>query len=111
MYRKIEKYKELTVEIISNIGAREEYQNKIATLLDERQEILDSLSSNEELIEFRVLYKENDIISLDNELRDLLTQELNQAREDILNQKKKKAANFAYSKVNREGLNLFSTQI
>ena len=51
------------------------------------------------------------MISLDNQLRDLLIKELNQAKTDIINQKKKKAANFAYSKVNREGFNLFSTQI
>lgn len=110
MYKKFEKYKELTIEMINNIGI-EDNQNKIATLLEDRQSILNSLSTNEELAEFRVLYKEYNMISLDNQLRDLLIKELNQAKTDILNQKKKKAANFAYSKVNREGFNLFSTQI
>lgn len=110
MYKKFEKYKELTIEMINNIGI-EDNQNKIATLLEDRQSILNSLSTNEELAEFRVLYKEYNMISLDNQLRDLLIKELNQAKTDILNQKKKKAASFAYSKVNREGFNLFSTQI
>lgn len=111
MYTKIENYKKLTIEMINNIGVGEDYQDKIAILLEERQAILDSLTSEEELIEFRVLYKENSLIDLDNRLRDLLSEELSQAKTDILNQKKKKAANFAYSKVNREGFNLFSTQI
>lgn len=111
MYKKIEKYKELTLKMINSIGTEDDFQDKIAVMLDDRQTILDTLLSSEELIEFRVLYKEYDIVSLDNKLRDLLSQELNQAKTDVLNQKKKKAANFAYSKVNREGFNLFSTQI
>ena len=109
--RKIDIYKDLTIKMIESIGNGPDFQNKIALLLEERQAVLDSLSPDKELIEFRVLYKNEDIISLDNELRDLLTRELNQAKTDILDYKKKKAANFAYSKVNREGLNLFSTRM
>ena len=111
MHDKIEKYKEITIKMIDSISNEIDYQNKVASLLEERQIVLDSLLTNEELIEFRVLYKEYEMVNLDNQLRDLLTRELNQAKTDILEQKKKKVANFAYSKVNREGFNLFSTQI
>ena len=111
MHDKIEKYKEITIKMIDSISNEIDYQNKVASLLEERQIVLDSLLTNEELIEFRVLYKEYEMLNLDNQLRDLLTRELNQAKTDILEQKKKKAANFAYSKVNREGFNFFSTQI
>lgn len=111
MYEKINEYKNITLKMIDIIGTIPDYQTKVATLLDERQAILDSVLTNEELIEFRTLYKQYGVLALDNELRDLLTKELNQAKNDILEQKKKKTANFAYSKVNREGFNLFSTHI
>ena len=88
-----------------------DYQHKVAELLDKRQVIIDSFTTNEEVIQFRVLYKDYEVAILDNQLRDLLTKELNQTKTDILEQKKKRIANSAYSKVNREGLNLFSKQI
>lgn len=111
MYEKINEYKNATLKMVDIIGTIPDYQAKVATLLDERQAILDSISTKEELIEFRTLYKQYDISVLDDKLRDLLTKELNQAKNDILEQKKKKTANFAYSKINREGFNLFSTHI
>lgn|SRR5699024_2741999 len=111
MHEKIEAYKELTIQMIYAIENELDYQHKVAELLDKRQVIIDSFTTNEEVIQFRVLYKDYEVAILDNQLRDLLTKELNQTKTDILEQKKKRIANSAYSKVNREGLNLFSKQI
>lgn len=111
MHEKIELYKELTLEMISIMNKEGDYQDKIAELLDKRQVIIDSFTTSEDVIQFRVLYRDYDITSLDNELKELLTQELNKTKTDIIEQKKKRIANSAYSKVNREGLNLFSKQI
>lgn len=111
MHEKIEAYKELTVDMINAIGSEPDYQHKVAELLDKRQVIIDSFTTTEEVIQFRVLYRDYEVGTLDNQLRDLLTKELNQTKTDIIEQKKKRIANSAYSKVNREGLNLFSKQI
>ena len=111
MHKKIELYKELTLEMINVMNKEGDYQDKIAELLDKRQAIIDSFISNEDVIQFRVLYRDYDIAKLDNELKELLTEELNKTKTDIIEQKKKRIANSAYSKVNREGLNLFSKQI
>lgn len=55
MHDKIEKYKEITIKMIDSISNEIDYQNKVASLLEERQIVLDSLLTNEELIEFRGL--------------------------------------------------------
>lgn len=111
MYDLIDEYRTYTVEMINSIGKESDYPQKIAEILDKRQTIIDSLSSDEELFEFRRLYDKFSLKSLDDELKDLLTKELDKTKKDIIEQKKQRVANNAYTKVNRDGFNLFSKQI
>lgn len=111
MNNKIILYKEITEEMILFLRTVPDSQDEIARLLDKRQDILNSLESTDELIQFRDMYREHKISELDDILKELLTRELNKTKIDILEQKKQRIANSAYTKVNREGLNLFSTQV
>ena len=111
MNNKIEDYRKYTFEMIDVIGKEHNYQFRVAELLDKRQSIIDSFSTSEELAEFRRLYNSFDIKALDDELKELLTNELNKTKHDIIEHKKQRVANNAYTKVNRVGFNLFSKQI
>ena len=111
MYNRIEEYKKYTLEMISIIGTTPDYQFKVAELLEKRQTILDSIVTSDELARFRVLYKECDLAVLDDELKTLLTNEINKTKHDIIEQKKQRVASSAYTKVNREGFNIFSTRM
>jgi DNA-binding transcriptional regulator YbjK len=111
MHEGIILYKNLTSEMINAIQTREDFQEYIAILLDRRQAILDDFKDKGELARFRKMYDAYEINVLDEELKELLTQELNQTKSDILEQKKKRVANNAYSKVSRDGLNIFNAKI
>lgn len=111
MYNRIEEYKKYTLNMIEIIDNTPDYQYKVAELLDKRQAIIDSFLASDEMARFRVLYEEYNLTALDDELRTLLTDELNKTKDDIIEQKKKRVANSAYTKINREGFNIFSTHI
>ena len=111
MYNRIEEYKKYTLDMIEIIDSTPDYQYKVAELLDKRQAIIDSFLASDEMARFRVLYEEYNLTALDDELRTLLTDELNKTKDDIIEQKKKRVANSAYTKINREGFNIFSTHI
>lgn len=111
MYNRIEEYKKYTLNMIEIIDNTPDYQYKVAELLDKRQAIIDSFLASDEMARFRVLYEEYNLAALDDELRTLLTNELNKTKDDIIEQKKKRVANSAYTKINREGFNIFSTHI
>lgn len=111
MYNRIEEYKKYTLEMIASIGNIPDYQFKVAELLEKRQSILDSFATADELARFRVLYQECNVAILDDELKSLLTNEINKTKNDIIEQKKQRVASSAYTKVNREGFNIFSTRM
>lgn len=112
MYNRIEEYKKYTLDMIETIDNNTpDYQYKVAELLDKRQAIIDSFLTSNEMARFRVLYREHNINALDDKLKTLLTDELNKTKDDIIEQKKKRVANSAYTKINREGFNIFSTHI
>lgn len=111
MYNKLEEYKKYTIDMINSINSEPNYQYKVAELLEKRQLIIDSFISNDDIVRFRRLYNEYNIATLDDELKDLLTNELNKTKHNIIEQKKQRVANSAYTRVNREGFNLFSKQI
>ena len=111
MYEKIALYKKITEDMILILRSTSDSEEEIAKLLDERQEVLNSLKTTDELIEFREIYRQLKISELDDILKELLTRELNKTKRDILEQKRQRMASSAYRKVNKEGLNLFSTQV
>lgn len=103
---KIQEYKEITQEMIKCT----EDEFRVNELLNKRQLIIDSITSQEDLKHFRFLYSEHKVYELDNKLKELLEKRLVDAKAEILEQRKKRVANSAYTKVNRSGVSLFSKQ-
>lgn len=108
MYLNIKDYENLSLEILSELEKGDEIQ--VALLLERRQVILDTVIRENQLMRFRMLYQEQNLTDIDNKIKLLLENQLNETREKIKEHSKKQKANNAYINSNKGNVNIFSTQ-
>lgn len=96
----------ITFEIIECI--QEGKYNKAQDLFDKRQEIIDKQIN---LKEFKNKLIENDALSLDKKIKEILTKDMENTKSDIQNYKKTKSMNSSYMKNFSENINIFSQKV
>lgn len=109
MYNIIKEYKDISLEIISEIKENGD-QEKVSILLDKRQVLLDKVSQSNQLQRFRIQYALNELDKIDEEMRTLLMDLLTKTKEEMRIHKKNQNANNAYMRSNKTTGNIFSTK-
>lgn len=106
----VDKYKEISIDLLDILKMPTIDNDKIERYLEERQELIQNLEINDNLDEFRKLYKKF-LYNIDQEIKDLMEVNIQKAKNEITDYKKQKKANFAYVNNNKINLNIFSKKV
>ena len=87
-----------------------ENQEEVALLLDERQDILNKVMSDNNIALFRQIYNEYNLAEIDNDINMIFTESLESAKQQIIEHKKTQRASKAYMNAKKEKIHLFSMQ-
>lgn len=109
MYNLIKEYKEISFQIIEEIKG-EGRPDVISSLLDKRQTILDKTTENNQIQRFRIQYAQNGLDKVDEEMRSLLSELLENTKEEMRQHRKKQNATNAYIKTNKPIGNIFTIE-
>ncbi|MGX4600755.1 flagellar protein FliT [Faecalimicrobium sp. JNUCC 81] len=99
-------YKDISLEIIECINKSE--LDKVDSLLNKRQEILESEINKSEL---KKLLIDNKILDIDKKIHNLLNENIDKVKDEIKEHKVSKQANNNYSYFNKEKLNIFNKKV
>lgn len=109
MYNLIKEYKEISLQIITEIKG-EGNPEVISNLLDKRQKILDKATKSNQIQRFRIQYAQNGLDKIDEQMRDLLSKLLEKTKEEMRVHRKKQNASNAYMKANKPMGNIFTIE-
>ncbi|MBO3446333.1 flagellar protein FliT [Clostridium sp. CCUG 7971] len=99
-------YEKISLEIIECINKSE--LDKVDSLLNKRQEILESEINKSELKKILIDKK---ILDIDKKIYNLLSENIDKVKEEIKEHKVSKQANNNYSYFNKEKLNIFNKKV
>ncbi|EQF29184.1 flagellar FliT family protein [Clostridioides difficile CD160] len=105
---KINLYKDISLQIIALIK-KEEYKN-ISNRINERQDIIDSISEVDK-DDFIQLYNDNELIEIDDRIKNYLQEQLSEVKKELHEYKLTKQVNTMYYSLNREKVNIFNKKV
>lgn len=100
------KYKEISLDIVKKLKTKD--IEDIDGLLDIRQNILDYVTDSKKFKD--ILLKEN-IIDIDENIKCLLKEQMEDTKKEIKEYNKSKKANMSYINIGKEKLNIFNKKV
>lgn len=100
------KYKEISLDIVKKLKTKD--IEDINELLDIRQNILDYVTDSKKFKD--ILFKEN-IIDIDENIKYLLKEQMEDTKKEIKEYNKSKKANMSYINIGKEKLNIFNKKV
>ncbi|WP_170075491.1 flagellar protein FliT [Paraclostridium dentum] len=100
------KYKEISLDIVKKLKTKD--IEDINGLLDIRQNILDYVTDSKKFKD--ILLKEN-IIDIDENIKCLLKEQMEDTKKEIKEYNKSKKANMSYINIGKEKLNIFNKKV
>ncbi|WP_290061156.1 flagellar protein FliT [Paraclostridium bifermentans] len=100
------KYKEISLDIVKKLKTKD--IEDINELLDMRQNILDYVTDSKKFKD--ILLKEN-IIDIDENIKYLLKEQMEDTKKEIKEYNKSKKANMSYINIGKEKLNIFNKKV
>lgn len=100
------KYKEISLDIVKKLKNKD--GEDINGLLDIRQNILDYVTDSKKFKD--ILLKEN-IIDIDENIKCLLKEHMEDTKKEIKEYNKTKKANMSYINIGKEKLNIFNKKV
>ncbi|MDU3335679.1 flagellar protein FliT [Paraclostridium bifermentans] len=100
------KYKEISLDIVKKLKTKD--IEDINELLDIRQNILDYVTDSKKFKD--ILLKEN-IIDIDENIKYLLKEQMEDTKKEIKEYNKSKKANMSYINIGKEKLNIFNKKV
>lgn len=109
MESKIKLYKELTIAMLESLQD-EDYEG-FDLLVDEREELIKVLISNDEMDSFKLLYDRERLRGLELEIKSLLDRKIQDTKKEIKEYKISIQGNRLYNNIKKENLNIFSKKV
>lgn len=109
MESKIKLYKELTIAMLESLQD-DDYEG-FDLLIEEREEFIKVLISNDEMDSFKLLYDIENLRGLEIEIKSLLDRKIQDAKKEIKEYKISIQGNKLYNNIKKENLNIFSKKV
>lgn len=109
MESKIKLYKELTIAMLESLQD-EDYEG-FDLLVEEREEFIKVLISNDEIDSFKLLYDREKLRGLELEIKSLLDRKIQDTKKEIKEYKISIQGNKLYNNIKKENLNIFSKKV
>lgn len=106
MQEKINLYKDITIKIIEMLS--KQAYDEVDNLIQQRQCIINEVNINENVEEFKLLYKKYNINVLDKDIRCIMEKQLSEIKREIKEYKTNQQGNSTYVSIKKENLNIFS---
>lgn len=106
----VKKYKDISDEILRILSSSDIDDQKIDKCFQDRQMIIDKISEENKIDEFRKIYKE-ELYKEDENIKNLLQNNINDLKKEIIQHKKSKNVNFNYTNMSKSNLNIFSKKV
>lgn len=101
-----DKYKDISLDIINKLENKD--IESINKLLDQRQDILESVCDKKE---FKDILLKEDITNIDKTIKTLLKENIEHVKEEIKEYNKSKKASMSYINLGKEKLNIFNKKV
>jgi len=99
-------YKQISLEIIEAI--KNDNIDTLSELFDKRQSILNESNDKNSLKESFI---KSDIVEIDNEIKNLLSKEIEKTKQEIKEHRRSTVVNNSYIQNNKENLNIFNKKV
>ena len=109
MESKIKLYKELTIAMLESLQD-DDYEG-FDLLIEEREEFIKVLISNDEMDSFKLLYDIENLRGLELEIKALLDRKIQDTKKEIKEYKISIQGNKLYNNIKKENLNIFSKKV
>ena len=109
MESKIKLYKELTIAMLESLQD-DDYEG-FDLLIEEREEFIKVLISNDEMDSFKLLYDIENLRGLEIEIKSLLDRKIQDTKKEIKEYKISIQGNKLYNNIKKENLNIFSKKV
>lgn len=109
MESEIKLYKELSISMFEAL--KDEDYEGFNLLIEEREEFIKLLISNDELEKFKVLYDRGNLKALEMQIKELLYQKIQDTKKEIKEYKIKIQGNKSYINIKKENINIFSKKV